>query len=125
MDAWLSEAKALTEAGKIGMYLVHNGVVRRSSRAAARLGEKDAKPVTGMRFSYDQGKVDAAIRRTERLEGIGYVRVWLNSGELLPGDDIMYVLVGGDIRPRVIDALQGLVETIKTGCVTEEELFTY
>ena len=31
----------------------------------------------------------------------------------------MYVLIGGDIRPHVIDALQFLVEKIKTECVTE------
>jgi len=33
----------------------------------------------------------------------------------------MYVLVGGDIRPHVIDALQFLVERIKTQCVVEIE----
>ena len=38
------------------------------------------------------------------------------------GDDIMYVLVGGDIRPHVVDGLQFLVEQLKTQCVTEAEL---
>ena len=46
----------------------------------------------------------------------------MNEGELRVGDDIMYVLVGGDIRPRVIDALQALVGTLKNECVTETEL---
>ena len=49
------------------------------------------------------------------------MRVWLNSGELTVGDDIMQVLIGGDIRPRVIDALQELVGTIKNECVSEIE----
>ena len=57
------------------------------------------------------------------MPGIGYVRVWLNEGELTLGDDIMLVLVGGDIRPRVIDALQTLVGTIKNECVLEQELY--
>ena len=35
----------------------------------------------------------------------------------------MYVLVGGDIRPRVVDALQFLVDKLKGECVTEQELF--
>ena len=35
----------------------------------------------------------------------------------------MLVLVGGDIRPRVIDALQSLVGEIKSECVREEELY--
>ena len=39
------------------------------------------------------------------------------------GDDIMFVLVGGDIRPHVIDALQSLVGEIKNHCVLEEEIY--
>ena len=64
----------------------------------------------------------AAIRAAEAMEGIRFVRVWLNEGELSVGDDIMYVLIAGDIRPRVVDALQTLVGTLKNECVTEEEL---
>ena len=61
------------------------------------------------------------MEATRALPGIGYVRVWLNDGELAVGDDIMLVLIGGDIRPRVIDALQSLVGTIKNECVSEIE----
>jgi len=46
---------------------------------------------------------------------------WLNEGLLEVGDNIMHVLIGGDIRPHVIDGLQSLVEKIKTECVTEIE----
>lgn len=121
MDAWLAEAKAHESAPKIGMYLTHNGVVRESARAKVRLGAQDTKPVTGMYFSYDREKVDAVIAETYNLEGIYYIKVWLNEGELSVGDDIMYVLIGGDIRPHVVDALQYLVGRIKSECVTEEE----
>lgn len=121
MDAWLAEAKAHESAPKIGMYLTHNGIVRQSARAKVRLGAQDAKPVTGMYFSYDREKVDAVIAETYNLEGIYYIKVWLNEGELSVGDDIMYVLIGGDIRPHVVDALQYLVGRIKSECVTEEE----
>ncbi len=37
----------------------------------------------------------------------------------------VYVLIGGDIRPHVVDALQFLVEKIKSECVTEIEQKTY
>lgn len=121
MDAWLAEAKAHESAPKIGMYLTHNGIVRQSARAKVRLGAQDTKPVTGMYFSYDREKVDAVIAETYNLEGIYYIKVWLNEGELSVGDDIMYVLIGGDIRPHVVDALQYLVGRIKSECVTEEE----
>ena len=121
MDAWLREAKAPPDAGKVGMYLTHNGVVRGTAKAMVRQGAQDAKPVTGMTFSYDRERMDAAIAETLAMDGIFYVRAWLNEGELAVGDDIMFVLVGGDIRPHVIDALQFLVGKLKSECVTELE----
>lgn len=123
MDAWMREAKENPNASKIGMYLVHNGVVRETPKAKVRHGEDDGKIVTGMLFSYDSEKVSQAIAKARQMDGIYYVRVWLNEGELQVGDDIMYVLVGGDIRPNVVNALTSLVENIKTTCVTEKEMY--
>ena len=121
-DAWLREAKAEAAAADCGMFLLHNGVVRRSAKARVRAGDENAPEVRGMYFSYDREKAAAAIRAAEAMEGIRFVRVWLNEGELSVGDDIMYVLIGGDIRPHVVDALQTLVGTLKNECVTEREL---
>ncbi len=121
MDLWLKEAKADSKASKVGMFLVHNGVVRESPKALVRKGIDDGSLITGMDFSYDQEKVNEVIKESYKLEGVYYIRVWLNHGSLELGDDIMYILVGGDIRPHVIDALQFMVEKIKTECVTEIE----
>ena len=123
VDAWLREAKADRAAGKIGMFLLHNGTVRETARAAVREGQGDLPPVRRMEFRYDQAKVDAAVAEARALPGISLIRVWLNSGMLLPGDDIMYVLIGGDIRPRAVEALNFLVGKIKSECVTEKEIF--
>ena len=123
VDMWLKQAKAETAAAECGMFLVHNGVVRQSAKAKVRQGAENTKPVRGMLFSYDAQKVSAAVKEAEALEGISLVRVWLNEGELSLGDDIMYVLIGGDIRPRVIDALQFLVGKIKNECVSETEIY--
>ena len=122
MDQWLQEAKQHDSAPKVGMYLSHNGVVRQSARARVRQGDETAAPVTGMLFRYDQAKVDAAIAGAYQLPGIYYIRVWLNEGELSVGADIMYVLIGGDIRPHVVEALQYLVGRIKSECVSETEI---
>ena len=122
VDHWLREAKQDESAGLCGMYLVHNGTVRRTARAAVREGVDSAPPVIGMLFGYDGAKVDEAVAQTRQLPGIHYVRVWLNEGELQSGEDIMLVLVGGDIRPHVVDALQFLVGAIKSRCVTETEI---
>lgn len=121
MDQWLKEAKEDPSAEKIGMYLVHNGTVRKTAKAKVRCGE-DVADISSMDFRYDEEKVAAAVAETYRMDGIYYIRTWLNSGHLEIGDDIMYVLIGGDIRPHVVDALQSLVEKIKTTCVVETEL---
>lgn len=122
INEWLAEAKKDKSAAKIGMYLVHNGTVRRDAKAKVRFGAEDAAEVTGMEFSYDDAKVRSAIEEAYELEGIYYIKVWLNNGTLRLGDDIMYVMIGGDIRPHVVDALQFLVGKIKNECVSEKEI---
>lgn len=121
VDLWLKEAKAEEGSARCGMYLVHNGTVRETARARVREGDMSAPPVIGMSFHYDADEVDRAVEEARSLPGIYYVRVWLNEGELGVGDDIMLVLIGGDTRPHVVDALNQLVGTIKSRCVTETE----
>lgn len=123
MDEWLKEAKKDSSAPNIGMYLVHNGIVRESAKAKVRNGVENTKPVVGMKFSYDEEKLTAAIEEAYRMPGIYYIKTWLNEGVLNVGDDIMYILIGGDIRPHVVDALQVLVSKIKNECVIEEEIY--
>ena len=121
VDAWLQEAKADPGAENIGMYLTHNGVVRKTAKAKVRQGAEDTKPVTGLVFSYDQAAVEEAIAAAYQLPGIFFIRVWLAEGRLNVGDSIMLVLIGGDIRPHVVDCLQILVGRIKSQCVAETE----
>lgn len=123
IDKWLKEAKLDASAENVGMYLTHNGVVRKTAKAKVRFDDDSAKPVKSLLFSYDKAKVDEVIKETYSLPGVFYIRVWLNEGHLNIGDDIMYVLIGGDIRPRTIDALQFLVGKIKNECVTETEIY--
>lgn len=122
IEQWLREAKADSASPGVGMYLLHNGVVRQTPKAQARRGIDDGSSIKGMELSYDAAKVEEAIAETYRMEGIFYVKAWINEGRLAVGDDIMYVLIGGDIRLHVLEALKFLVEKIKTGCVTEIEI---
>ncbi len=123
MDQWISEAKQQDGAGMAGMYLFHNGVVRETAKSKVRDGEKNTAKVTGMLFSYDRQKAESAVEATYKMPGICYVKIWLAEGRLKTGDDIMYVLIGGDIRPHVVDALQYLVGRLKNECVSEVELY--
>lgn len=122
-DEWLREAKKELSTLNCGMYLLHNGVVRKTARASVRSEEGTTEPVIAMEFSYDKKKSEYFINETRNLEGIYYVKAWLNEGKLSVGDDIMMVLIGGDIRPHVVDALQFLVGKLKNECVIEKELY--
>lgn len=113
LDVWLAEAKRETAAKDVGMYLCHNGVVRSYSR--------DGRPVTGMDLAVDRERLEELLDTARLMEGVSMVRVWVNEGYLEVGDDIMYVMIGGDIRPNVIEALTALVGMIKSEVVTETE----
>ncbi|MCL2324449.1 MAG: molybdenum cofactor biosynthesis protein MoaE [Actinomycetia bacterium] len=121
MDAWLKEAKADPRAKECGMLLVHNGIVRVTPKAQVREGVQGLGEVSEIDFSYDAAGVAAAEAEALTWPGVAWVRTWLNEGTLKVGDSIMYVMIGADIRPNCIEALQKLVGKIKTELVTETE----
>lgn len=122
LDQWLIEAKQDPQAAQCGMYLSHNGVVRATPKAQVREGAEGLAPVESIEFSYDAEGLERAIEEAKTWPGVYYVRVWLNEGRMKVGDSLMYVLIGADIRPNCIDALQKLVGHIKTELVVEKEL---
>jgi molybdopterin synthase catalytic subunit len=114
IDQWIAEIKKTCPPERLGMLLVHNGVVRASS--------KEGKPVRGMRLSYDRAALDELVRRMRGAQGIADIRVWINEGKLKVGDDIMYVCVAGRYRTDIFPVFQELITLIKTHIVREEEL---
>ncbi len=122
LDQWLQEAKASPNAAECGMFLSHNGVVRITPKQQVREGVEGLGDVVSVEFSYDAAGVEAATAEALTWPGVYYVKVWLNEGVLNVGDSIMYVLIGADIRPNCIDALQKLVGKIKTDLVVEKEI---
>lgn len=123
VDQWLAEAKASPEAAQCGMFLTHNGVVRVTPKAQVREGVEGLGEVARVEFSYDAEGLQAALDEALTWDGVYYVRAWLNEGALEVGDSLMYVLIGADIRPRCIDALQRLVGKIKNELVVEKEIY--
>ena len=130
MTAWLAEAKQGENAEMIGMYLTHNGVVRATPRHTVRaeanvpegaLGKSER--VTAVDFSYDKKGLERAIEEALTWEGVYYARAWLNEGVVSVGGSLMYVMIGADIRPHAISALERLVGHIKSNLVQEKELF--
>lgn len=123
MDAWLKEAKADPKAAQCGMFLTHNGVVRVTPKKQVREGVEGLGEVAQVEFSYDAEGLAAAEAEALTWPGVYYVRTWLNEGTLNVGDSLMYVMIGADIRPRCIDALNKLVGKIKNDLVVEKEIF--
>lgn len=111
-------AKLKQEPGfreNVGMILTHNGVVRAWSR-------KDGSAVSRIRVEVDQDKAEAIRREIEAREGIFRVVVEGRSGEFAPGDDLLFLIVAGDIREHVKPALADLLDRIKSEAVTKQEL---
>ena len=122
IDQWLQEAKADPRARECGMLLTHNGIVRITPKKQVREGVEGLGEISAIEFSYDAAGVDAAVEEALTWPGVYYVKVWLNEGVLEVGDSIMYVLIGADIRPNCIDAMQRLVGKIKNDLVVEKEI---
>jgi molybdopterin synthase catalytic subunit len=114
IDEWLKEIKENCDAESLGMILVHNGIVRGTA--------KDGQPVKGMKLSYDKDALESCVLRLKNREGIAAIRVWINSGVLSTGDNIMYLLVAGRFRTDVLPVLQELLSIVKNEIVHEEEL---
>ena len=101
-------------AEKVGMILVHNGVVRATSR--------NGKKVLKLIVKVDYDKINSFIEEFSREKGIFKIIVKANQGEFFPLDDLLFIIVAGDIRDNVKDTLSTLLEKIKLECIKKEEI---
>ena len=108
-----SRSKRKSDPEDLGMILIHNGIVRGTS--------KDGKMVKGMYLSYDSEKLNSLISEFKKKEGIVAINAWINEGTLNIGDDIMCVLVAGRLRTDVLPTFEGLISKIKGEVVSEKE----
>jgi molybdopterin synthase catalytic subunit len=99
----------------VGMILVHNGVVRGWSRS-------DRQTVTGVEVSVDGTKVEDLRKEYQEKPGIYRVVVDYRTGLLHPGDDVLFIVVAGDIRENVKPVLADLLDRIKAEAVTKKEI---
>lgn len=113
IEDWMREIKAKSPPEGLGMILVHNGIVRATS--------KKGESVQGMLLGHDEALLRSIVEEYDKKEGIVGIKVWINDGRLKVGDDIMLVLVAGRFRTDVLPVFEALVRDIKTRVVTEEE----
>lgn len=114
IDEWFKEVKRMANPEELGMILVHNGIVRGTS--------KSGSPVRGMKLSYDQKKLNSVIPIFKQKPGVAEIKIWINAGNLEIGYNIMLLLVAGKFRTDVLPVLEELLSVIKCEIVTGEEI---
>ena len=99
---------------KVGMILIHNGVVRSWSR-------KDGTAVSGLETEVDQGRIEQLRCNYLAWPGIYEIIIETESGSFQPGDDLLFILVAGDLREHVKPVLSELLDRIKAEAVRKKE----
>jgi molybdopterin synthase catalytic subunit len=99
----------------VGMILVHNGTVRGWSR-------QDRSSVTAVEVRADTDRIAALRQEFLQSPGIYDIVIETNSGLLMPGDDLLFIVVAGDIREHVKPVLSELLERIKSEAVSKKEM---
>lgn len=101
-------------ARRVGMILIHNGIVRGTSR-------KDGREVTCVAVSPDLARIAELCREYEKRPGIYKVLAEAAAGRLQVGDDLLFILVAGDFRENVKPVLAELLDRIKSEAVIKQE----
>ena len=110
----LDEIKKHPDFEKVGMILCHNGVVRATAR--------DGRKVKGLKVTVDHAKLKQLVIEQSQKPGIVDIRVNIvENRDLVVGDDIMHLMVAGDIRENVISVLSETLDAIKTKVTKKTE----
>ena len=102
----IEQVKRHPDFKRAGMVLCHNGVVRETSRAG--------QPVSGLRIAVDHDRLKTILAEQRRRPGIVDIQVEIvENKDLTVGDDVMGLVVAGDIRENVIAVLAETLDQIK------------
>ena len=116
MESLVSKIKENAGYEGVGMILCHNGVVRRTSR--------DGRDVDSLEVRVDHKVLDEIIEESRNREGILDVQVLVHEDtRLYVGDDVMYIVVAGDIRENVISTLSYALDRIKSEATEKTQYY--
>lgn len=118
MDLSQTIAQLKKEPGfndNVGMLLIHNGVVRSWSR-------QDRSKVSKIHVTPDLERIEKIRKHFEQKPGIFKIVVETNEGLLEPGDDLLFIIVAGDIRENVKPVLSDILDTLKKEAITKKEM---
>lgn len=109
----IEEVKSNPRINKAGMILCHNGIVRGFSR--------DGKEVSKLSIKVDRRRLEEIVSGARKKPGIVDVKAHVNEGELNAGDDVMLVVIAGDVRDNTFPVLREVVNDIKKSVLEKEE----
>jgi molybdopterin synthase catalytic subunit len=109
----MEKMRANPDFQRAGMVLIHNGVVRSTSR--------DGKKVSELVVKANRQRLKKIVSLAKQRTGIMEVIAEVNEGTLRPGDDVMLVAVAGDFRENVFPALMDTVDEIKRNVTKKTE----
>lgn len=99
----------------VGMILTHNGVVRNWSRA-------DKTKVSKLEVTPDFEKIEELRQEYLQHEGIFDILIEAYQGTFSPGDDLLFIIVAGDLRENIKPVLSQLLDRVKAEAVTKREI---
>ena len=113
----IHKIKAHPHSAKVGMMLCHVGVVRGTSR--------NGRPVSGLDLMVDHQALESVLAEQKKRPGPGIVEilVQVQEGSLKVGDEMMLIVVAGDLRNHVIPVLADTLNAIKKRVTRKTEHF--
>ena len=110
IEDWIRKAK---ENPKVGIVLLHNGIVRATS--------KKGGVVNGLIVKAEEKKIKDIENEAKKKKGIFYCKIKINEGKLKVGEDIMRVLVAADFRKNCFPVMEEIVGRVKD-VISEQEI---
>jgi molybdopterin synthase catalytic subunit len=109
----VEKVKREVDPARVGMIVCHNGVVRGTSRAGL--------PAESLEIDVDRAVWDRVLDEMRRKPGIAAIEAHLFTGRREVGDDVMLVVIAGDIRENVFPVLERTVNRLKAEAVLKKE----
>jgi molybdopterin synthase catalytic subunit len=109
----VQKVKNETDPAKVGMIVCHNGVVRATTRAGL--------PAEYLDIDVDRTAWQRILEEMRRAVGIAAIEAHLFAGRRRVGEDVMLVVVAGDIRENVFPVLEQTVNRLKQEAVLKQE----
>ncbi len=100
----------------VGMILIHNGTVRGWSRL------DNKKKVVALEVTPDIDKMESIRLELLKRDGIYDIVIDAKTGRFQPGDDLLFLIVAGDIRENIKPVLAELLDRVKSEAIAKKEI---